>query len=408
MSDDDDDDLEIIETSIATINSNVADADDLRFQLRNKESRLKLMFPHMKSMFDLDFMELSTAKSIFQREENEKEQMRAESQRTIGQKRKESQIEKIPNMVPLSSGPPRQEHALRELKQMPSTVSSANPEKKSRNSLLSDSGLNRNSLLGNRPSGSTLSSSSQQRWNGVENMRLVGSNLVNMETIMKNAPKSVDQRSNQASDATRSGDLDRKKKEDKLLSEIDQLLSQKSAHDSEANDAWHENFQNRLKNLEKQEFKDQKKQQLQFIVISAFECVECNGFITELYPSLCKDKNHVIHQIKAIKRFFVCRNCGRRDSTLTNQQKATTTSGVKTKDQMKDKDQAQPRLFLPPNRSCYCGKDDWVLPTAANSAGREGVHSLTGEKLVASATDWTSRQDRLNMASRVSSLDRKY
>ncbi len=390
---DDEDDLEIVETSIVMMNSNEPDIDDLRFQLRNEERRLKELFPHVKSIYELDFKELSAGKTIIDREHKEKQKSLSDSQRIIGQKRKE--------------GPLTQQTSTTSI----TTQNSSNPpEKKARNTLLSQTPsntLNRSSLL---DSSSVLSRASSQRWTGVENMRLVGSHLVNMDNILRNAPQAQLQRKSEVG-SQGSGKIDarvaeQKKKDEKLLNEIDLLLNQKSSHDHEANDEWHDNFQRRMKNLEKQEWKDQQKQQLQFIVISAFECLSCNGFITELYPSLCKDKNHTISSIKAVKRFFVCRNCGRRDSTLTNQQKVQ--GGIGGKGDKDKKESQQGRLFLPPNRNCTCGKDDWILPTAAVSVGgSSGGNTLSGERLVTSATDWTSRQDRLNMASRVSTLDKR-
>lgn len=65
---DDEDDLEIVETSIITMNSSEPDVDDLRFQLRNEERRLKELFPHVKSIYEMDFKELSAGKTIIDRE----------------------------------------------------------------------------------------------------------------------------------------------------------------------------------------------------------------------------------------------------------------------------------------------------------------------------------------------------
>ena len=116
--------------------------------------------------------------------------------------------------------------------------------------------------------------------------------------------------------------------------------------------------------------------------------------VTEFYPDLCKETQHIIKAIKANKRFFKCTQCGRRDSTLTNVA------------------QEKLKYHPPPSRPCgQCGCMQWVqcglkdapLSVDVLDQARRGT-TLTGEKLVSSASEWTSFADKLTMAARVSKL----
>jgi protein-tyrosine-phosphatase len=421
MFDDDDDEIEIIDTVNETLeSSNRVSADDLKLLLRKEEKRIKEIFPHANSIHQLDDNEVFTAKRIIDQEKAADSDFKASLVRyqlaynkpISGQKRANETPEQLtlPNKV--------QRNNLIEKASIANQLKPSLPPKKY-------------PLLDKKPP-IVSSSSSRTIWNGRENMKFVNGSLINVETLLSNAPKSAHSvqlvnssgtgvqtvpPSSQVATNKNSATTNRlKESEKKLLNEIDFLLSQKSSHLHEANDEWHENFQNRLKSLEKQEYKEQKKAERTHFMITGFECLTCSqqqqqksSFLTELYPSVCQEKKHIIRSnVSIMKRFFLCSNCGRKDFTLLKHEVKPTPGSNNS-----NINNATGFLCLPPSRNCGgCGKDAWVMAgKTATFQGSEqrggGGHSLDGEKLVTSATDWTSRQDKLNMAVRVSSLDNK-
>jgi ElaB/YqjD/DUF883 family membrane-anchored ribosome-binding protein len=425
MFDDDDDEIEIIDTVNETLeSSNRVSADDLKHLLRKEEKRIKEIFPHANSIHQLDDNEVFTAKRIIDQEKAADSDFKASLVRyqlaynkpIIGQKRANETPEQLalPNKV--------QRNNLTEKASGAHQPQQSLPPKK-------------NPLLDKKPSiVSSSHSSSRTIWNGRENMKFVNGSLINVENLLSNAPKAAHSvqlvnssgtgvqtvpSSSQVATNKNSATTNRlKESEKKLLNEIDFLLSQKSSHLHEANDEWHENFQNRLKSLEKQEYKEQKKAERTHFMITGFECLTCSqqqqqksSFLTELYPSVCQEKKHIIRSnVSIMKRFFLCSNCGRKDFTLLKHEVKPTPGSNNSN----SNGNATGFLCLPPSRNCGgCGKDAWVMAgktatfQGSEQRGGGGGHSLDGEKLVTSATDWTSRQDKLNMAVRVSSLDNK-
>jgi ElaB/YqjD/DUF883 family membrane-anchored ribosome-binding protein len=422
MFDDDDDEIEIIDTVNETLeSSNRISADDLKHLLRKEEKRIKEIFPHANSIHQLDDNEVFTAKRIIDQEKAADSDFKASLVRyqlaynkpIIGQKRANDTPEQLtlPNKV--------QRNNLTEKSSIANQAQQSLPPKK-------------NPLLEKKtPIVSSSSSSSRTIWNGRENMKFVNGSLINMENLLTNAPKAAHSvqlvnsagtrvqpaasSSSQSSKNSATTVNKLKESEKNLLNEIDFLLSQKSSHLHEANDEWHENFQNRLKSLEKQEYKEQKKAERTHFMITGFECLTCSQqqqkttCLTELYPSVCQEKKHIIRSnVSIMKRFFLCSHCGRKDFTLLKHEVKPTPGSSNSK----NNNNATGFLCLPPSRNCGgCGKDAWVMAgksaTYQGSEQRGGGQSLEGEKLVTSATDWTSRQDKLNMAVRVSSLDNK-
>ena len=72
------------------------------------------------------------------------------------------------------------------------------------------------------------------------------------------------------------------------------------------------------------------------------------------------------------------------------------------------------KYHAPPSRAYSCGSQYWMpcglkdAPLTMNeldqAAGRNRQTTLTGEKLIASASEWTSSNDKMSMAARVSKL----
>ena len=97
--------------------------------------------------------------------------------------------------------------------------------------------------------------------------------------------------------------------------EIEALLNKKSSHAEEAEDEWMERFQRKMKKLEGQEYYAKKNSEVTSLQVRAFTCIQCN-LHTEEAPHLCRQKGHKVSMIKTTKRFFACKGCGTRASTL--------------------------------------------------------------------------------------------
>lgn len=228
-----------------------------------------------------------------------------------------------------------------------------------------------------------------------DNFKVVGDNVVNMSQVMRNAnlmnqtKNSTQTKSNTNQQSSSNNNKDALDVSTK--SKIDQLLSKESLYSQDAENSWHEGFQQRMNKLAQREYAQQKASEVTSIVLKAFQCSTCHT-ISQTLSNICKEQNHNVKAIKAIKRFFECSNCLKRDSTLRNE--------------------ADHKLVnLPPNHRCRCGSYNWV------NCGMQGLgvlsvrekdrQSLHSERLVTSASDTTTRDDKLNMAVRVSNLNNK-
>ena len=136
----------------------------------------------------------------------------------------------------------------------------------------------------------------------------VGDCLIDKINLMKNAPSNeVKSQSPCAINAQNKASLDK---------EVEELLGKRSLHSEEADDEWFATYSKRMKQLSQREYMQEKAASIQKVHIKAFQCVDCNGFITEELPSLCRQRGHKISAISTVKRFFECANCKRRDFTL--------------------------------------------------------------------------------------------
>jgi hypothetical protein len=233
---------------------------------------------------------------------------------------------------------------------------------------------------------------SQPAKNG-EHYVLVGETIMDLKALQRNANQAAWAKQAQERN-TLEHKLRAKAKDEQFLSEIDQLLKKKSSHASEAELEKDEVLKKNLQVLEKREFIQQKASEVTCLKINAFQCMSCQGLVTELYPDLCKEYQHAVRAIKANKRFFKCKQCGKRDATLVNVEQDVL------------------KYHPPPNRACYCGANSWMqcglkdapLSVDGTTASRAGS-TLTGEKLISSASEWTSGSDKMTMAARVSRLD---
>ncbi len=224
------------------------------------------------------------------------------------------------------------------------------------------------------------------------NVRYIGGSMIDMNRLMQNAPQA-------STSSPIKPSVKNKKVDTALMQEIDSLLGKRSSHADEAEDEWYQRYAQRMLKLSQHEYAaDKAAKETQQIFISAFACKSCSNFLTELLPTLCKQQGHEIRKVRAVKRFFICNNCNKRDSIL------------------KEAEQDQhTKVHLPPNRRCVCGSNNWqacgqrgraILQTNAKDM-TSPASSLTQCKLVAAASEWTDRSDKVSMAVRVSALNDK-
>eukprot|EP01032_Pedospumella_encystans_P011924 gene11924-13831_t len=180
-----------------------------------------------------------------------------------------------------------------------------------------------------------------------------------------------------------------------LETEIDLLLGRSSTHAAEADSDWSENFNQRMEVLAKREFAQTKAAEVQSIEISAFKCLQCEGRLTQEFPLLCHNNQHTVQKIPAVKRFFECGQCGKREHSLTARKDLST------------------KVVLPPEIRCLtCGAFRW-RPCGQRGSGPLSVSvrdniggnkSVEGNQLILSASEWTKRGDNVSMAERVATL----
>ena len=191
-----------------------------------------------------------------------------------------------------------------------------------------------------------------------------------------------------------------------INNEIEVLLNKKSSHAEEANNEWFDGYSKRLNQLSKREYAQTKAAQVQSIEIQAFCCTnsECNlskqDRLVEQFPTFCQSKGHLIERLVAIKRFFECKQCNKRECTLSKKKDVHT------------------KVILPPEIRCIiCGSYRWTLcgqkgsgpldvslKEADNSGPKMLDPTIRGGQLFLSATDWTKKRDSVSMAERVSRL----
>lgn len=234
-----------------------------------------------------------------------------------------------------------------------------------------------------------------------ESLSYIGGSLVSMQRLMQNAPGTAKPSAQQVKSKASSA------KESKLLEEVDALLKKRSAHAQEAEDEWFQGYAQRMGKLGAQEHMINKTAaETEAIHLQAFECTAC-AHLFEQYPSMCEQKKHAVRKLRAVKRFFVCNSCNKRDSTLSSEAQ----------------DQAT-KVHLPPNHRCQCGGYCWqacgmrgraagaasasdrALPVFSGSgagAGGGGA-SAGGSGLISGAAEWTSGAEKLDMAVRVSAI----
>lgn len=101
-----------------------------------------------------------------------------------------------------------------------------------------------------------------------------------------------------------------------------------------------------------------------------------------------------MHKIKAVKRFFECGQCAKREYSLSDRKDLTT------------------KIVLPPEIRCtQCGAFRWRAcgqrgsgPLSVSVGDAKRPTNVDNGKLILSASEWTKRGDSVSMAERVSRL----
>ena len=159
-----------------------------------------------------------------------------------------------------------------------------------------------------------------------------------------------------------------------------ELLNRESSHAEEADNEWFDGFQQRMSRLEKQEAKALAEEEIKSVSVRASQCLTC-GSLTEYALDLCKKQGHSIQMVHALKRFYECRKCGRRDSTLGSK-------------------------LVPKHRCPKCHNHDWIACGKNKTGYIVGSRDYdTDNRLVVSLSADTTRKEFNRVAAVTSLLD---
>jgi Mcm10 replication factor len=197
--------------------------------------------------------------------------------------------------------------------------------------------------------------------------------------------------------------------------EIEQLLGMKSSHAEERKDEWFEGFEARTEKLANKEELKKKLSTVVSTFVKAYHCKDCK-LITEsaLAMQLCSNNNHDVLQIRGVKWFFECAVCQRRESTLSAAPSSSSTIGRSTgkgnpNDNKKKTNELPDTEFVSgmcskqhPVRRCECGAHSWR--SCSMYASNEGKSIKAEQRVILSASEWTSRQDLASLDSMRSSV----
>ena len=199
------------------------------------------------------------------------------------------------------------------------------------------------------------------------------------------------------------------RKQSAELLEIQQLLGKKSSHAEEREVEWFDSFDKRTSNLAA---KEENLKKMALVVNSftrAYHCQNCKVITeSELAVQLCSQKEHTVIKVKAVKWFFECAICKRRDSTLSiaptggsaaHHTGQSTGRGNPNDNRIKFNPNALPDTELVsgmsskqhPTRRCDCGGFNWR--SCSKYGSNEGTSIKSDQRIILSASEWTSRKD---------------
>ncbi|XP_071544042.1 protein MCM10 homolog [Panulirus ornatus] len=93
------------------------------------------------------------------------------------------------------------------------------------------------------------------------------------------------------------------------------MMEQKSRHTNLVDAVENEALEKYYQGLEKKEMLEDKMTSIMEIPTTAYVCLKCK-YLAESASDLCREENHALKTVKAKKRFFECKNCKRRTTSL--------------------------------------------------------------------------------------------
>lgn len=204
------------------------------------------------------------------------------------------------------------------------------------------------------------------------------------------------------------------------LAEIDALLNRKAIHADAVEQAWDEAYNKRVEKLVEQEKKEIQKTQLHALTVKdGWHCRSCQLY-SEKVLTVCRDLGHPLDGgLRLTKRFFECMNCHRRASTLhpaaaSNSSNSTSNSAgnkklpdTKSSSSNETSSSGLAMIRFAPTRGCdVCHVYNW-RPCGVNGsldAMVSRAEAAAGDRLVLSASEWSTRKDVQGYNARTSSL----
>ena len=186
--------------------------------------------------------------------------------------------------------------------------------------------------------------------------------------------------------------------------EIELLLGQKSSHAEERESEWFEGFEQRTAKLVEKEEIRKKMATVVSSFVRAFHCSDCK-ILTEssLAAQLCSTKKHSVSTVRGVKWYFECAVCKRSESTLSAAPSSASNNGRSTGKGDPNDNRRKPNQ-LPdteivsgmsskqhPTVRCQCGGFSWR--SCSKYGSNEGKSIQADQRIILSASEWTSRKD---------------
>jgi hypothetical protein len=179
-------------------------------------------------------------------------------------------------------------------------------------------------------------------------------------------------------------------KKRKLDDELDQLLSRKSSHAIEAQASADEEYDKHLSKLvaREQVLLKKSKASSTIFINQGYYCSTCK-LCFESISSLCREKHPTsIIPSKLLKRFYECGGCLKRTSVLL----------VSAGNLMNES-------LTTPNRRCeLCSANNWRSCSSSTAASALNSRVTQDERLILSASEWTSSKDVDSMNAMIGKL----
>jgi hypothetical protein len=298
--------------------------------------------------------------------------------------------------------------------------------------ILSSKNLLKNSSIG------PTSNVQLKKGNNTGKALLTGNKVLDSIHFSGNQGKETSSNKKNSNDVSKENEVKKKMAERNAQQlEIDLLLGKKSTHAEEREGEWFESFEKRTAKLAEKEEMQKKMAAVVHTFTKAYQCKDCNIVTeSELAMQICTKKGHSICKVKAVKWFFECGNCRRKESTLStiaspsassssssaqpgtgrgDPNKSGNSSNNGDTNKFNNKNSKSSYDKLPntdlvsgnsskqhPVRRCECGSYDWRSASKYNI--NEGRSLQSEHRVVLTASDWTSKKDLASLDSMRSSV----